>query len=225
MMSRSIVDHSNTRCHICGSKDTAIISNTGRPHWYTYTPNGIWDGKSYICNKCNSKIQNKLYFISNRSIGNLDLDSSGAKGDNFQKLTCEWRSIISTIPVKDLNLENNNYNSPIDHTRDSELGIIQTKGRFFTRNTGAKGGWGFYYKTIEHKKDYDNMILWCVSEHGDIIERGYIIPKKEINKRQGIEIIKDPRTWPPWYEKYRITDEETIKKVNEIWNKIKEVSE
>lgn len=47
----------------------------------------------------------------------------------------------------------------------------------------------------------------------------YIFPIEEIIIRTGISIVKDNPCG--WYEKYRITDEDELKKANEIWQKIK----
>jgi len=45
------VDHSNTVCCICGSRDTYICQ--GKPDWRRYyDKNGDWDEKSYTCYNC-----------------------------------------------------------------------------------------------------------------------------------------------------------------------------
>ncbi len=58
----------------------------------------------------------------------------------------------------------------------------------------------------------------CASEDGKNIERIYEIPKSEITIRKtGINILKYDSKGnlynKGWYEKYRVTDEEEIKKV------------
>ena len=74
--------------------------------------------------------------------------------------------------LKNLNKELDCYNTPLDHYNK------QTKSAIFSRNIGARGGWHFGYRLTEHLKEYDSMILWCISEDEMSVERGYIIPKK-----------------------------------------------
>lgn len=75
---------------------------------------GIW-----LCANCYSNDYHKNNPTSNRNLKksmrdhrtcNLDPNSTDALGENAQKLTCKW------LIVKDLNIENDNYNYPIDHS-------------------------------------------------------------------------------------------------------------
>ncbi len=182
-------------------------------HWRT-------DNQKYNINSQSNIIKSLRY----RRTGNLDPNSEQAKGDKFQELNCIWRSKISTISVEDLNKKYDNYNTPIDHSRDSELGIIQTKGRLYDP---IERMWNFTGLEREWGKKFDVIICYCASKDGKIIERIYIIPfKKEIkDKRKSMAIVKNPTNSVgnpiiPWYEKYRITDKETIKTVNAIWKEI-----
>lgn len=174
-----------------------------------YDPNGQW----YL-----------LRSVENRRTGNLSPESPCGIGDKFQELTSVWRSTISTIPVEDLNKKLDNYNVPIDHSPDSELGTIQTRGRFYSRRRGA---WSFSNLEREWDKPFDHEIFYCTSKDGTLVERMYIFPSEEIEIRKSIDIIKNPtdahrNPITPWYEDFRIRDEETIKKVNEIWKSITE---
>lgn len=62
------------------------------------------------------------------------------------------------------------------------------------------------------------MICYCADKNGENIERIYIFPWKEVYATT-ITIVKNPSRGVQWYEQYRI-DEETCKKVNEIYQKI-----
>lgn len=157
-----------------------------------------------------NSLDNMQKSLTGRRTGNISCYNH-IFGDDCEELTCR------TFEVDNLNKKNDNYRSPIDHSRHHVLGVLQTKGACFGRDRGA---WTAPYGVIEHEKQYDNMIVWCASWNGDIIERGYIIPKIEVNKRQAISIVKDQSRGVQWYEKYRIADEEEIKKVNEIWKEI-----
>jgi len=61
-----------------------------------------------------------------------------------------------------------------------------------------------------------------MSKDGKTIERIYIIPYLEIIKRPTISVYKNPSRGVQWYEKYRVTDKDEVKKVNEIYGKILE---
>ncbi len=196
-------------CDRCGIKFEVA---TGHPY-REYNKERDWTGK-WLCKNCyNIKRPNCTHAIikslTDRRTGNQDPNSSNAKGDKFQKVTCIW------LDVDDLNIINDNYISPIDHSRHPKLGIIQTNGRFYD----SYNQWWQLGTKRSIKKDFDNLVFYCARK--DIkIERIYIFPQTEILKRQTITIVKNPSKGSLWYEQYRVTDEETIKKVNDIWKKI-----
>lgn len=212
--------------NLCGNKfhDKALRE---------YNKEGNWTGK-WICNKCYLKDyhrkpncgSNIIKSIANRRTGNQNPNSPNAKGDNFEELTCIWRSTISTIPIENLNKKLDNYGTPIDHSRDSELGFIQTKGATYdSYNQVWIQGFKSECDQIAKGFEFDNLILYCTSEDGALIERIYIIPLEEVISRSKIAVIKYQLRKNSdtlyWYEKYRITDKDTIKKVNDIWKEIK----
>lgn len=148
--------------------------------------------------------------------------SEQAKGDNFEELTDIWKG------AKRLSIENNRYCGPLDHSIDSEGTIYQTKGKFYNFHNQ------YWNQNVENEwdKEYDYLIFYCTSKNGKDIERIYIFPKSEIDTRKSITIYKNPSQGSiyydskekpyisGWYEKYRISDEETIKRVNKTWKKI-----
>lgn len=216
-----IIHYNKTNaCDICG---ISFEKAPGHPE-REYDEKGNWTGK-WDCGKCKQRhdpnsSNNIMKSLSDRRTGNLNPNSNAAKGDNFEELTCRWRSTVSTIPVENLNKKLDNYRTPIDHSRDSELGIIQTKGCLYNP---IYQWWAQNFKR-EHDQtikgfEFDNLILYCASKDGKIIKRIYIFPLEEILRRTQITIVKNLH-YGGWYEYYRITDEETIKKVNEIWKKI-----
>lgn len=149
--------------------------------------------------------------LADSRTGNLDPNSNKGKGNRFEKLTEIY------YEVDNLNIKNNNFEVPIDHSRHHILGIIDTTGRFYDP---INRWWIFTDMNRYRNKDIDNIICWCANKNGDIIERGYIIPKGEIINRKGFTIVKNPTNDVLWYEKYRIIDEEELKKINSIWKKI-----
>lgn len=151
--------------------------------------------------------------LRDRRTGNLKA-SHLIFADNCEELTCELYG------VKNLNKENDNYRSPIDHTTHFKLGIIQTKG---ARLTVARQGILEYEKWSrslleEHNKEFDLLILYCANIDGKIIDRIYIFPWEDVIKTTSITIMKNNPCG--WYEQYRVKEEELLKMANEIWQKI-----
>lgn len=207
-------------CGKCGEK--LVYGKTRRE-----IVEGNWTG-IWICNKCHNNydsnsISNIIKSLRDHRTNNLDPNCTSAKGDNFQELTVRWRSTVSTIHIEDLNKKLDNYTTPIDHSWDSELGIIQTKGKLYdSYNQHWAQNFITEHNTIRRGLEFDYLIFYCASEDGKTIERIYIIPKEEIkDKRKGITIVKNLiKRGCGWYEQYRIKDEETIKKINDIWKEI-----
>jgi hypothetical protein len=179
---------------------------------------GNWTGR-WICRKCYAIDQNNRpdsyntarKVLANRRTGNLNPSCSCFKGDLFEELTCRWRH------VNNLNIENDNYRSIIDHSPDTELGIVQTTGRLYN---SLRMDWSFGHLDREHYKKFDYLITYCASKDGKRIERIYIFPWKEIVKRTGITICENPSKGG-WYEKYRIKDDDIVNKVDKIFQEIR----
>lgn len=149
-----------------------------------------------------------------RRTGNLR-DPRMIFAQNCEKLTSTWRN------VDILSEKYDNYNLPFDHSKDSKLGIIQTKG--ISQSVEIKGllEYDCWRCSIvhEHKKIFNYLILYCFSKDRKLIERIYIISYSEIVRRGGIYI---PKTSTGWCEKYRTMDNNVINNVNKLWNKILE---
>lgn len=178
--------------------------------------NGNKTGR-WICTSCYLEDDRKERYLSLSGCrtGNLNKTCSTAIGNLFEELTEIWKN------VKNLNKELDCYNTSLDHSANNEGIVYQTKARLYSPKYGR---WGFSYLRNEWKKEFHYMICYCASEDGKIIERIYEIPKLEITKKTGINILKYDLKKnlydKGWYENYRITDEDNIKKVNEIWKKI-----
>lgn len=178
------------------------------------------DGKEtgrWICANCWAKDDRKERYdsLAGYRTGNLDPTCSTAIGNLFEELTEIWKN------VKNLNKELDCYNTSLDHSADHKGKIQQTRSAFYNQKYRR---WSSCSFRNEWKKEFHYVILYCASEDGKIIERVYIIPKSEIVGRTCINILKYDSKGnlydKGWYEKYRITDEEEIKNVNEIWKKI-----
>lgn len=217
--------YNRTYCDVYG-KDIKI---RGLREYDNY---GNWTGR-WLCEVCHGRYSfhssnNTMKKMRDSRTGNLDSNCNVAKGDKGEELTDR------IFETKRLSVLYDKYGLPLDHTHipqgiSLEIGgklvdvsgkIPQTKLSYFSRDIGAKGGWNHGYGLREIDKKFDVMILWCMSKDGEYVEIGYIIPKIEIDKRQSVAIVKDNSRSPGWYEKYSITDEELLKKANEIWKEI-----
>jgi hypothetical protein len=200
-----------TLCNICGDK--LKIGQNGKIY-RERNKEGKPTGKR-ICNICWQKYDPNsqwglLKSVENRRTGNLDPNSNNAKGDRFEELTSVWKG------VKILSKEEDNYRLPIDHSQDFEGKIFQTKGRLYD---STHRQWNFTSLDREWNKIFDYEICYCANKDGTLIEKVLIFPKAEIIKRKGITIFRDNIRGYHWYDEY-IQDEETVKKINEIWKKI-----
>lgn len=206
-------DFANIQCDRCGRDKL-----TSKTALREYDSKGNFSGK-WLCRNCHSRDYQKfnpnsqyniIKSMRDRRMNNLDQNSSQAIGDLFEELTCRWKG------VKNLNKENDNYSSLLDHSPDSEWKILQTKGRVYNP---IYERWHFSCIDREWNKEFDYEICYCVSVDEKIIERIYKFPKSEIIRRKGITIYKNPSR-VSWVEKYRITDKDELKKVNRIWREI-----
>lgn len=200
-------------------EDGKKCGNELKPHsaYKEIDENGNWTGKwwckdcygRYDYNKRSDCSNNLIKSVSVRRTGNINPGCNSAKGDLFEELTCKWRG------VKRLSVERDNYALPLDHSRDPELGIIQTKGALYNSDNRS---WSFNCKN-EQNKNFDNLIVYCASEDGSIIDRIYIFPRHEIVKRISITIYNKPESvrGPFWCEQYRLKDENIMKTINKIF--------
>lgn len=198
------------RCKEYG-KDTKLSSGKA---WREYDKGGNFTGR-WVCGNCYQKYDpssstNLIRSVANVRTGNDNPSHSNAKGKKSQKLACRLYGWV------DLNEENDNYRTPID-CYDPKTGLYhQVQGRYYN---SERGYWSFDGFEDEWEKIFEDMVCFCISKNGKIVERIYIFPQKEIEIVKGIAIVKNP-TKGGWYKTYRITDEEELKKANEIWKTI-----
>lgn len=123
-------------CDRCRERDKVRKLESGKTYKECDERNN-WTGR-WLCNICwgedyrksPNSINSMMKSVANFRTGNQDPNSNTTKGDFFQRLTYEW------LRVHDLNIENDNYNTPIDHSAHQTLGILQTKGRLYSVRYG-----------------------------------------------------------------------------------------
>lgn len=123
-------------------------------------------------------------------------------------MACIWKG------WEDLNEKYDNYRYPVD-CYDPKTGFYhQVKGKIydFVRMSWEQY-WGNSYNT-----EFISLILFCISEDEKNVDRIYEFPKKEVAIRKTVEIFDNDNIH--WYDEYRITDKEELKKVNKIWKEI-----
>lgn len=108
-----------------------------------------------------------------------------------------------------------NYKSPID-CYDPKTGLYhQVQGRCYY---SVQGTWPFSGFKREWKKIFENMVCFCFSKDGKIVERIYKFLWEEIMRVTGITVFNNDNYHR--YDKYKVIDKEEIKKVNDIWKEI-----
>lgn len=171
----------------------------------------------WLCERHNSihrqKLPNSRHNIikslANCRTGNQDPNSNHTKGNNSQELACKWKGWV------DLNIENDNYRTPID-CYDPKTGLYyQIKSALYD---SLERSWHQNWENV-HNTDFVSLIFLCKSKDGKIIERIYEFPKKDVIISKSVNIFKHPSKGG-WYKKYRVTDESELKKVNDIWKDI-----
>lgn len=176
-------------CDRCG-KD--LMSKPGHPH-REYNKEEKWTGK-WLCQSC-YVCRNSRNIIRDYKMGNLDPNCSSGKGYIYEQITCKSRGI------KNLNIENNNFNSKFDHSIDSEYGIIESKGSIYNCT------YRYWHFDTERYQKFDNMIAYCMNKYMTNIERVYIFPWNEVTIRKSITIYKNPSTSRShWYDEYIIDE-------------------
>jgi hypothetical protein len=174
--------------------------------------------RSYDRYNHNSR-NNIIKSLADSRTKNQNPNSTHAKGENSIELACKlygW---------EDLNKKNDNYSTgtPID-CYDPKTGLYyQVKGHRYSQKYKW---WHFTNFGRERKKIYKGMVCLCISEDEKIIERIYMFPLIEIKRVETITIYKYDSIGrlrkDGWYEKYRVKDEDELKKANEIWAQILE---
>lgn len=199
--------------------------NGDKTEEYICKRHGLRDYNRYDPNSWN----NLLKSMTDRRTDNLK-DSRNILADNCEDLTSRF------FGAKRLSIEYNKYSQlPLDHLPipngisikigdtlvDLSGKVPQTKGATYnSKNRMWSQNWA-----NEYGKAFDYLIFYCVSKNGKVIERIYIFPKEEVEKRTGIGIFKNPtdshgNTMIPWYEQYTVIDENVLRNVNEIWIQI-----
>lgn len=172
-----------------------------------YDDKGYWT-KGWLCNKCYKKDDNEERFIKDHKIGNLDPYSTSGKGYISETIVCKARGI------KSLNIENDNWKSPIDHSTDPELGILQTKCALY--NPILKN-WHNGSLLNEYGKRFDHIILLCFDEYMKNVLRIYIIPKFELDGETTIFVALD---WSKLRRKSKFEKLEKYRINNKYYNDV-----
>lgn len=182
-----------------GIHNSKYIEHTGRTLCYKCYMN-IYR-KNYETNSPNS-YTNAIKPIANHRTGNLNPNCSQAKGDYFEGITSKARGL------KILSIENDCYNGPLDHSRDLELGILETRGKIYNP---YNRNWRFSGLENLHHKEFNFLIAYCTDKDMNIVT-ALLFPKIEIENRSSIIIGKNP-VRGTWYNEYIIDFDLWIKGV------------
>lgn len=172
------VDYSVRKCCKCGSDSTS--------YWRRYyDEKGNWDRKSYICNKCYTKIQNDLpnsYNNARKIVCNCRTGHY-IDDDRYKGRICE-NVVAIILELKNYNDILDNYNAPFDLSTHHLYGRISVKGRALN----GRDMWEITFRDSEMKTDnFDTLIFLCIDKGWKNIDRVYIIPRSYIYT--GIEVL------------------------------------
>lgn len=203
------------RCKENGIDTKLVSGKTYREKDKDGNETGRW-----ICINCYSKYMQKFdsdsqnntrKTIANFRTGNLDQNSDIAKAIRSQKLACKlygW---------EDLNEKYDNYKIPIDCYDLKTKLYHQVQSRYYDIE---KRYWPFTGFEDEWKKIFETMVCFCISADGKIVERIYKFPENVVKNKGSATIVRNSSRRSSWYEKYRETNENELRRANEIWKEI-----
>ena len=191
----------NRKCCDCGSNRTT--QGFGSPRWHKHRCDRM-DCSKWLCHKCYSKIQNKSPDSYNSLIklmrqcrnGYFDIKKEMCKGCIGVEI------VVNTLGLKNINIENDNFNSDVDTCRHPKHGNIEVK-----TSSLRNGKWQFDIKESQKlKQKFDTAFLLCMddNEPWKDIKKMYAIPFKEIIKHKSHINIYDNSLKCGWYEEFRI---------------------
>lgn len=176
--------HENTKCCICGSKDTYVRSD-GNPHWLKdYDNNGKETGK-YLCMTCYEKSPDSrngtIKGIAHIRTGQLGVYTQVGEGIIGEVAVMKVRNL------KNCNIEYNNFNSRFDLFLDPEYDIIQVK-----TTISRYGDWNVKFGD---ENNFDYIFALCLDRRMRDVERLYAIPEEELYRNKSIKITKNGLKW------------------------------
>jgi hypothetical protein len=123
----------NIICSMCGSAKTGTC-NHGQPDWRKDKyRTGSWDGKSYLCIRCDGIVRSNLSNSQKNIIKSLRdcrlgvLDKSVEQG---KAIISQW-IVAKTLGLNDMNIKNNNFKEHIDLSIHPIFGSIDVKSATF----------------------------------------------------------------------------------------------
>lgn len=187
------------KCRKCGN-DKTYVNNSGTHHWFKYIDEeGIWDGKSYLCQRCHSIIKNNLpdsganiiKSMRKSRTGQLTICSETGKG-------LIGEAVIAKIRDLDiLSIKLNNLNCIFDLSIDCTYGRIQVKLR--------NPYYGYWHIRLDRDHNFDTLFILCLNEHMKKVDRMYIIPESELYNVMGINICMNPtKQIGSRYDRFRV---------------------
>ena len=198
-----------------------IVGNSYREKDKKGRETGRW-----VCRNCYKKDYDSMPDSHNNIMKSFANCRTGCKDSNYNKLKGNVSQDLACILYgwEDLNKKNDNYSrgSPID-CYDPNTGLFhQVQGRYYN---SIERYWPFGGFKREWEKIFEDMLCFCFSEDGNIVERIYKFPWKEIMRLTCVEIYEYDSKGNiynnGWYEEYRIKCEDELKRANSLLKIIK----
>lgn len=114
--------------------------------------------------------------------GELNSESTKGRSYIYEQIIC------ITLDVKNLNIENDNWNFPTDGDKHEKYGYLSIKGAVLE----YCGDWGF---ADTNKGKFNTLMLICMSKDNEHVDRVYAVPEEEAKKRTGIKISIGSKSW------------------------------
>lgn len=170
-MSNTLYNVKERKCCKCG-QDLVLGNFNGR----YYDDKGIWDRKSWLCNKCRCKDFNdktRKPLMKSRT-GRLSIDSSTGIGLIGEGVFIKVRGAKNCNILKDnLDLEYDCFDDKYGKTQ------IKTRGMVLVcRINRSEYRWCF---SNIRSENYDTIVLFCIDKFRKKIDKIYIIPSEYVN--------------------------------------------
>lgn len=171
-MSNILYNVKERKCCKCGQD---LLSGNFHGERY-YGDKGIWDGKSWLCNKCRCKNfsdRTRKPFMKSRT-GSLHIYSSNGIGLIGEGVFIKVRGAKNCNILKDnFDLEYDCFDDKYGKTQ------IKTRGMVLVRRIN-RSEYRWCFSNIK-PENYDTIVIFCIDKSRKNIERIYVIQSEYVN--------------------------------------------
>lgn len=217
-------NHINTKCHVCGRNETSK-GFSGAYKWIKYTTdkkgnwdmNGVWDRKSYLCNKCYMNFYHKLPDTNHGIMkkyaqcrtGGLSKDSENGKSLIDEAVIAKILGIV----ILNIKMDNFKWSIDMEHMKYGKIDVKGSTLQYYHIGYSESERWEF---SIRRKIDCDTNFLLGYDNKRENILQMLIIPNEYIFEKENITIVNNAfRTSK--YDRFIIND---ISQYNDVYKNL-----